>query len=336
MLEQSGKSVTKHATDTLMKAAGYMYVLNRIAHQGSEKLRHALKGPVLDDDTARSLLFEVDVATNFFTRGYDVEFMDMEAKANYDLLISDGKISLEIECKRKSADAGRKIARSDFYLLADILFSRLLETRKRFLVNLTSDSRMGSDQSAFQKLGDEIGKQVDNHAGCGQIGHIRFEIKYLPSNIRINSDEEAAKILAPYWSGSAHFGILSGKNTTVIIKGESTQQDKVLKAIYEELKHGATQFSKTRPALLACFIEDIDDTAWAELAQKSGLQIMTHRLFSSSDRAHLWRVVYSSDRTPVKRYENNIEFHATTLSWENPSCKFSMPKSFLAGTHESD
>lgn len=329
LLNCSGKSVRKHASDALLQAAGYAYVLNRIVHRGSDRLTSGLRGSLLDDDTVRSILFEIDIATHFFRRNYDVEFMDLEGKANYDLLVSDGSVNLEIECKRKSADAGRKISRADFYLLADILFSRLADSRKRVLIDLNCEGRMGLDQSLFAKLADQISKTLDNQADSGQVEHIRFEIKYLPSDLRINSDEEAARILAPYGAGSAHFGILSGKDTTLIVKGGSTQRDKVLKAIYEELKHGATQFSATRPALLACFIEDIDDSSWSELAQNSGLQIITHRLFSPAERSHLLRVVYSSNQTPVKREQNDVEFHAKTLSWENRRCRFSVPKNLL-------
>ncbi len=329
LLDRSGKSVARHASDALMKAAGYVYVLNRIIHQGSGRLESASRGSLLDDDTVRSFLFEIDIATHFFRRGFDVEFTDLEGKANCDLLVSNDDMSLEIECKRKSADAGRKIARSDFFLLADILFSRLKDVRERFLIDIDCEGRMGSDQMLFSKLADELRDHLHSKVNSGQIEHIRFEITYLPSDLVIRSNETAAEVLAPYWAGSAHFGILSGKDTTLIIKCESTKADRVLKAIYEELREGATQFSNAGPAVLACFIEDIDDAAWSELAQQSGLRVMTHKFFSSGQGSHVWRVVYSSDQTPVRRYDTDMEFHATTLSWENPNCRFSVPRSFL-------
>lgn len=329
LLERAGKSVAKHASDALLKAAGHTYVLNRIAYHGGGRLKGALKGSILDDDTVRSFLFEIDVATHFFRQGWDVEFVDMEGKANYDLLVSDGKICLEIECKRKSADAGRKITRPEAYLLADIIFSRLQESQRRFLVDINCQGRMGSDQKVFSKLADELRKHVLTGVSSGRVDHIRFEITHLPWNLVIKSNEEAGKVLARYYSGSAHFGILSGKDTTIVVKCESMKADRVLRAIDEELRRGATQFSYTRPALLACFIEEIDDSAWTELAGKSGLKNMTSTLFSSGNRSHVWRVVYSSDQTPVTRYGKDIEFHATTLSWENPHCKFSVPRSFL-------
>jgi hypothetical protein len=244
-------------------------------------------------------------------------------------LVFDGNTYLEIECKRKSADAGRKISKRDFYLLSDILFPRLKEVRQRFLLDIDCVGRLGSDQKLFSQLADEIRKSLDTNLKHGQVDHIRFEITNLPSDLVIRSNEEAVRVLAPHRSDSAHFAIHSGKDTTLVIKCESTKADQVLRAIYEELKKGATQFSNTRPALLACFIEDIDDAAWSQLAEKSGLRVMTHRFFSSAKRSHLWKVVYSSDQTPVKREENAVEFHATTLSWVNHECRFSVPRTFL-------
>ena len=335
-LERSGRKVAKHAGDTLLKAAGHIIVANRVFHEGTDRLRNELKGAILDDDTVKSVLFELDIATHFFRCGYDVGFIDFAGEANYDLMISDGTTFIEVECKRKSVDAGRKIARREFYLLSDILASQLCRMPKRIVIDIDCDGRLGSNQELFRRVAEKILESSKANLTAGELDHIRFDISYLPSDLVIRTHEEGAKVLAPYWSGSAHFAIFSGPDSTVVIKCESTKTDRVLRAIYEELKDGATQFTKTRPALLACFIEDLDDTAWSDLADRSGLQNMTHRLLSGEERSHLWRVVYSSDRTPVKRVDNIVEFAATTLSWKNPACKFVVPNTFLRpGKNES-
>jgi hypothetical protein len=103
----------------------------------------------------------------------------------------------------------------------------------------------------------------------------------------------------------------------------------VLKAIYEDLKRGAHQLSKTRPSMLACQIEDLEDDAWERLRGNSGLAAMTGRLLQSPERNHVNVVVYSSDQTPPKKESGVTSFSATNLSFGNKFAKFSIPKSFL-------
>jgi hypothetical protein len=151
----------------------------------------------------------------------------------------------------------------------------------------------------------------------------------LPSAIK--NDEDAARVLSPYWSDDAHFAISSNQEHTLILKCQGVERDEVLSAIYEELKGATEQFSKTRPALIACFIEELDDSAWARLAEKSGLQVMTHRLFDNPERTHVSLVVYSSDQTPPEEDRESTQFYSTTLSFRNPLAKFPIDASFLRG-----
>jgi hypothetical protein len=116
---------------------------------------------------------------------------------------------------------------------------------------------------------------------------------------------------------------------TLIIGCESTEKDRVLKAIYEDLKRGADQLSKTRPSMLACQIEDLEDDAWERLRGDSGLAAITARLFENTARNHVNLVVYSSDRTPPRKEGGVTSFSATNLSFRNPSAQFSIPESFV-------
>jgi hypothetical protein len=90
----------------------------------------------------------------------------------------------------------------------------------------------------------------------------------------------------------------------------------VLKAIYEDLKHGAGQLSGTRPSLLACQLEDIDDKDWDELRSGTGLAAMSERLLGSAKRRHVNHVVYSSDKTLPQDEGGFVNFFATNLGFE--------------------
>ena len=326
--EREGKVLRKHATPALMKACGYLKLSNALFHQSKPAGFQKLKSILFDDDTARAFLFELDIAVHFFRCGYEVHFVDLQDLETFDLLVSDGQTELEIECKTKSADAGRKITRGNFYLLCDVLTVELAQVRQDFAVLFKCDGRLSGSQELFHAVADEIRKCRVAQRDNGQVDTLGFEIQNLASGLQIRTNEEAAVALAPHWSPHGHYFVMSGRNT-LIFGCESTDSDRVLKAIYEDLKRGADQLSKTRPSMLACQIEDLEDDAWEQLRGNTGLAAMTARLLQSPDRNHVNFVVYSSDKTQPKVGGGITSFSATNLSFANKSPKFSIPKSFF-------
>ena len=328
-LEKDGKSLRKNATPALMKASGYLKVINAVVHEGGTTAVQKVRSLVLDDETVRSFLFELDIAINFFHLGYDVQFADLQALGNYDLLVSDGQTELEIECKTKSADAGRKITRGNFYLLCDVLAADLAPLTESFTLLFKTDGRLSGNQELFHTVAEEIKRCRVAGQDTGQVEKLRFEILNLPPGLQIKTNEEAAPALAPHWSPGGHYFVWSNVQT-LIVRCESTDQDRVLKAIYDDLKHGAGQLSKTRPSMLACQLEDIDDEGWNQLRSESGLAAMSGRLLGSPDRNFINFVVYSSDRTAPKKEGTTTSFFATNLWFGNKNPKYAISKSFFA------
>jgi hypothetical protein len=327
-LEREGKVLRRHATPELMKACGYLKVINALFHQSQSSIIPKLKSILFDDETVRPFLFELDIAIHYFRRGDDVEFVDLRELGTFDLLVSDAQAELEVECKTKSADAGRKITRGNFYLLCDVVTAELAPVTESFAVLFKCDGRLSGSQELFHAVADEIKHCRGAKRESGQVDTLHFEIRNLSSGLQIRNHEEAAVALAPHWSDRGHYLVMSNRET-LILGCESTDDDRVLKAIYEDLKRGAHQLSKTRPSMLACQIEDLEDDAWERLRGNSGLAAMTARLLQNPERNHVNVVVYSSDQTPPKKEGGITSFSATNLSFSNKSAKFSIPKSFL-------
>lgn len=327
-LEREGKLFWKHATPDLMKACGSLKVINAIFHESSDAIVQKLKSILFDDETARAFLFDVDIAIHFFRRGYDVQFADLQGLETFDLLVSDGHSELEVECKTKSVDAGRKITRSKFSLLCDVLAADLPPLTESIAIFFKCDGRLSGSQELFHAVAAEIKSWRIGLRENGQIESLRFEIRKLASGLQVRTHEEAATALAPHWSPDAHYFVLS-KAETLVIACESTDKNRVLKAIYEDLKHGAGQLSKTRPSMLACQLEDIEDEDWSELQEETGLAAMSGRLLGSSDRRHVNSVVYSSDKTlPIKKGAVT-SFSATNLTFQNKEPNYPIPDSFF-------
>jgi hypothetical protein len=332
-LEKEGKSLRKNATPVLMKVSGYLKVINAVAHQGRTTILSKVRSLVLDDETVRSFLFELDIAINFFHRGYDVQFVDLQDLGTYDLLVSDGQTELEIECKTKSADAGRKITRGNFYLLCDVLAADLAPLTKSFALLFKTDGRLSGSQELFHSVAEEIKQCRNAGRDSGQVENLLFEILDLSPGFQVRTNEEAATALAPHWSPDAHYFVLSNMET-LIVGCESTDKNRVLKAIYEDLKRGAGQLSKTRPSMLACQLEDIDDESWNQLRGESGLAAMSGRLLGSPERNHINFVIYSSDKTAPRTEGAITSFSSTNLRFGNKNAKYVIPESFF-GSVES-
>jgi hypothetical protein len=329
-LEKEGKVFRRHATPELMRTCGYLKVINALFHQSQPSVSPKLKSMLFDDETARAFLFELNIAIHYFRRGYDVEFVDFRDLGTFDLLVSDGKDELEIECKTKSADAGRKITRGNFYLLCDVVIAELAPVTESFAVLFKCDGRLSGSQELFHAVADEIKNCRAAKRESSQVDTLYFEIRNLSSGLQIRNHEEAAVALSPHWSPGGHYLVMSNRET-LILGCESSDSDKVLKAIYEDLKRGADQLSKIRPSKLACRIEELED-AWEQLRGDTGLAAMTARLLGSPERNHVNIVVYSSDQTPPRRKDGITSFSATNLSFSNKSSKFPISKSFFGMT----
>jgi hypothetical protein len=199
-LEKEGKLLRKHATDELMTACWYLKVCNSLFNEypeSSEKLRAI----IIDDETISSFLFEIDIATHFFRFELDVQFVDFADKARFDLLITDEKNEFEIECKTKSADAGKRIPRTHFDLLCDVIGAEW-SAAESFAVLLKCPGRLSGSQVLFHEVAEEIRRSRKKEEHKGQVDTLRFEIRPLPFGTAITSEKEAEAALAPYWAAN--------------------------------------------------------------------------------------------------------------------------------------
>ena len=85
-LEKEGKLLRNHGTPELMKACGYLKVINAMFQEVQAAFIPKLKSILFDDDTVRAFLFELDIAIHFFSRGYEVQFVDLQDLGTFDLL----------------------------------------------------------------------------------------------------------------------------------------------------------------------------------------------------------------------------------------------------------
>ena len=100
----------------------------------------------------------------------------------------------------------------------------------------------------------------------------------------------------------SHFAIVGDRThqMAVIVKVQSEKGDDILKSIYDSLKETLDQFSKTKPALIACYVEGILPQQWETLKGKTGLSVMTSSFLYKEDGRYIHTVAYSSEEEIVK------------------------------------
>jgi hypothetical protein len=332
-LTKEGKSIWKNASPRLKYFAKQTCVLNILVRNLSSLAKNKILGELRDPSGIRSFLFELQVATHFLVRGFEVYFLDLESSSeqgSFDFLVGDQHVEIEIECKRKSYDAGRKVTREGFYLLADAICSETLGRGQNFATNIVCQDNLGRNHHEFQKFSETIRCALDSKQNSVNLGpNVSAEISYLPFGMKISSNEEAARILSPNWVPDAHYAVISGKKGTIIIRTESQKRDRILKAIFEELEKGSDQLTKTKPSILACYIEEIEEDDWVLLKDKGGLANMAGAFFLKDRNKHVNMITYSSDADGENAYQRDF---TKNLIFTNLKPKFEIKMKLFGGS----
>lgn len=152
VLAKEGKLRPDLVDELIMASLNFAAVTVEIHSQLSPKGRQVLEGRLRDALKAENgfapVYLEFDLAQRLMDHGYDVEFADLEGRAQFDLLFCRGSFAGEVECKSLSADAGWSIHRKDFYRFMESIGPALTqhaELKQPEVLIVTLDSRLPSN-----------------------------------------------------------------------------------------------------------------------------------------------------------------------------------------------
>lgn len=324
-IRSMGKSMRRHRTKELDFLAGKAFIINRILNSVNDRAKEQIKGRLKCDDI-RPLLHEIDIATHFLRNKFDIKFTEYERttakRKTYDFLVFKNSVEAEIECKWKSYDAGRKIKRDSFYILCDEILKQVASYPVKCLIEINCPKNLDKKHNTLFEIATKIKNAVVREEKTIDLDkNLLIKISYLPKDLRITSDEQFKSVIEPYWKPCSHFATVSNETMTIIVKVESEERDRVLKAIYDELKNSLDQFSKTRPGLIACYIEGVYPEEWEELRGENGLAKMTTHLLKKENAEHIHTIVYSSE-VEIFKIGKIIDSSHPALFFKNPNCKY--------------
>ncbi len=300
-------------------AAGTVRAYARLSKGGRRRLRGVLLDGLKEDKGLLSVQHEITTAVHLMSRGFDVEFHDMEHGGGVDFVARDGSIEIEVECKMFSADIGRKIHRRRSATLCKALESVLAQTYGSasvgLIVTVTIPDRLtpspeqhcGIEQTL--RAGLLSGDALTRTKHC-DVRVLDFSIDKSPFN-KTPVELSQKEIQHFVWERTGRLNstlmmLFSPGRRAVVLSLESQESDNVLNGMRRQLRDAAKgQFTKTRPAFLAVQLHDLTVDQLADLAQSdspwrgnaNGLQVMTSDFLRSPSRAHIHSVVYRSHST---------------------------------------
>ncbi|MCK4905663.1 hypothetical protein KAS42_05450 [bacterium] len=282
---------------------------------------------------ARSYLFEIQIAWHFFRKGYKIQWHENNSLPHSEFLVKSPDFEFNVECKRISVDASRRIRRRDFYRLADKIIPQIQRQNYSGSIDIILKEKLhGND-----KFLDELSSQVISKINTGKLkGNYKISLGSL--DIDLESTEGVVVDLNYYRKKLSEkkplkaYGVIFQKSKNgkpvdpVVMTIQSEKPDTVLEGIRDRISEAAKiQLEKSKPGFIVCFLEEIND--FRKLANNSGLQLMTNSLFYKDKFSHIVAVGYSSEllRAITK---NTEEFFNEKLVFQNPNCKFKKARNF--------
>lgn len=297
-------------------AAGTVRCYERLSEVGKRRLRGVLLDGLKEDKGLLSIQHEITTAVHLMSRGFDVEFHDMERGGGVDYIARKDGVEIEVECKMFSADLGRKIHRRRSAALYKALESALTQTYNNALVGLivtiAIPDRLTPAPQQHRGIEGTVKTALLSGNAFTQTEYCSVRVSDFPidsSPFNKAPEQLSRKEINQFVrertgrSNSTLIIMFSPRRRAVILLLESEKPDDVLNGMRHQLREAAKgQFSKTRPAVLAVQLHDLTADQLGELARSdsswrgnaNSLQIMTSDFLQSPSRAHIHTVVYRS------------------------------------------
>jgi len=298
VLTKVGQLAEAHA-DTLTRAAvNFAGTVVEVHRRSSPKGQKQLEGRLRDALNATTgfaaLFLEMDLAQRLIDQGCDVEFPDLEGRANYDLAFSREDFIGEVECKSLSADAGRQIHRKDFYRFVDALrpaIERRSAGATGDLVLITLAGRLSSaqdKQAILLRAAEEVlgGKTPANRKD--QLFRVeRYTVKEVLGTSVRTSEEVQSRCTARFGPNLHIAGALTAPGEGCLVVMRSEKEDDTSTPQLEAMRKAASQFSGKRPAFIAmqCHGVELGDLLSPHWRRRVG--ILSYALYGHYGAGHV-------------------------------------------------
>lgn len=260
VLAKEGKLRADLVDELIMAALNFAAVTvevhTRLTPRGRQVLEGRLRDALKAENGFAPIHLELDLAQRLMDGGYDVEFVDLEGKAQFDLLFRQANFTGEFECKSLSADAGRPIHRKDFYRFMESISPALTkhaELKRREVLVVTLNSRLASNLAEQRALKNGCEAALLSEAST-TINGPGFQLVRRPLGNLLEGTTAQKTLhqnLTKEFGQNVHASGALGEDFGCLLVMLSSREDDPSKPLLEAMRKAATQFTATRPAFIA-------------------------------------------------------------------------------------
>ena len=245
-----------------------------------------LRSRILTCDNLNPILLEIDIAAHLVLKGYSIQWSEAGAP-NLDrapeLIARRGEAEVEVECKTKGVDAGRRVPRRTFYRLADRLVALVRKSQLMGNMVITIADRLPTSQEWHDQLVLHVSENIGSlreHLNLEDGSVIEISLKS-PTDLILDPGyvlSQAHKDRNPY----SHIVVTAdqvdgGITNPITVRVKSQAPDRLLDDVLDDLRDANRQLSGKRPGLIVCYIPEVE--TFEGLGEESALKNMTARFF---------------------------------------------------------
>lgn len=331
--------------------AGAVRIYPRLSAAGQARFAGALRTGLDKEFGLGPLAFEVKVAVHLISRGFEVDFHDLETGGGFDLLAVSGATRIEVECKHISADIGRQIHRRKLYALSGVLRQPMEQAigqggGQGRLLQVTLPGRLSGNKAEQQSLADRIDAVLTDQAAVVDdrvctVSARAFSLQSSPFSRErshgLTMDDIQQYLKESFGIDNTH--VLSHwrpGHAAILTSFESRRPDRILDQIFKRLKADAKkQFSRTLPAFLCVHLADVTEPQLLELANADSAGTVTGLQRAASIllqiRPHLHSIAMMTDGNVQMTRERSGNVLTTSVQELGPSYVFRNPDHPIAG-----
>jgi hypothetical protein len=166
-LEKRGKSIWKNLSNDIKLLAADAKKLSILQKTMPVSVRNKFRRDLMDDDNASAYLLEIKIAWHYFLKGHEITWYEDSGKGIPEFSVRTPEFDFDIECKRITADAARKIRRRDFYRLAEKLIQRIEKRGLSGAIDICLIERLNGSDKHLSLLTAQVIDILDKGQTCG-------------------------------------------------------------------------------------------------------------------------------------------------------------------------
>lgn len=264
--------------------------------------RDEFRSRILSDEYMEPVLFEIDIASHYWLLGYDIEWIESRSDTGErtpEFAALSNEKELEIECKAKQADAGRKVERASFYRLVDLVLPVLTGKSLTGSIFLTLPSRLPNDPAWREAIASSLDSELNEGKGLATLDggeELEFSLDRADKGrVAMARLVQMADLRNHPYAHNAVTGQRDGDYVTdpIVFRVESSTPDQFLMSVLDGLRDANRQFLGSRSGVICCHIPEI--ASFEGLQADSAIQRMTARFFERHARDFIYAVSYVSE-----------------------------------------